>query len=707
MNKFSFYKNGIRSVTPIKDIDMNEFLGMLKGEMNNKQLELVRKETDKDKRNKLKENLAYVTFAGSFYKRANAQLKESSGFACFDYDDIKDLEKLKQELIKDKYTHLLFVSPSANGLKQIVKIPKVEDDEEYKQYWISITKYFNIETNDESPKDISRACYISIDNKPYFNPNSEIYKDKVEKNLLLDLINESEGKTTKKDTSNSGLEYRKCIALLRSGKSREEIYKTMTAYSKWKSSSEQYKTLTFEKAENFVLQEKEKEVVKPKKKFTKKDYENVYNKIIKLLKEFIDMEEEYYPIVSLWIIGTYFHKKFPAYPYLFFNAMKGSGKTRILKLIANLSYNGKLAGSMGEAVMFRKATERTLCIDEFENVGSKEKGDLRLLLNSAYKRGLVVERMKKVKEDYVVEEFEVYCPVAIANIWGMENVLADRCITLILERSTKKEVTKLIENFEENPEFQKIRDELGEMEIEDFSEIYQEWNSYQKSSVTSGINGISVCSVISDNDTSDADTKKKKLYNMINMTDLQGRDLELFFPLYIVSHFVGNKVLTETLEFSKKIVKLRKDLDREENKDVQLIEFIAGYVNTDFISVSVLANEFKAYIGTEDKWLNSTWIGRGLRRLKLVKDHRRTGRTRQVQLKIERAKEKLLMFKDPDEIIEVTKPEDSFKNAKPNSNPEKIKELQEMIKNFKEEKEDPETIKAYEDELEKLNNEKI
>ncbi len=63
----------------------------------------------------------------------------------------------------------------------------------------------------------------------------------------------------KKDTSRSGLEFRKCVALLRLGKTRERIYKTMQAYSKWSTAPEQYKTATFEKAENFVLQEKEKE----------------------------------------------------------------------------------------------------------------------------------------------------------------------------------------------------------------------------------------------------------------------------------------------------------------------------------------------------------------------------------------------------------------------------------------------------------------
>ena len=43
--------------------------------------------------------------------------------------------------------------------------------------------------------------------------------------------------------------------------------------------------------------------------------------------------------------------------------------------------------------------------------------------------------MKKKKtiegEQQVVEEFEPYRPIIMANIWGMDEVLGERCIQLI------------------------------------------------------------------------------------------------------------------------------------------------------------------------------------------------------------------------------------------------------------------------------------
>jgi len=61
--------------------------------------------------------------------------------------------------MKDKYTHLPFVSPSGKGLKCIIKIPEVKSDEEYKQYWISLERHYSFPENDTATKDVARACY--------------------------------------------------------------------------------------------------------------------------------------------------------------------------------------------------------------------------------------------------------------------------------------------------------------------------------------------------------------------------------------------------------------------------------------------------------------------------------------------------------------------------------------------------------------------
>ena len=276
--KFSIYHNGIINTTPNGEIDLKQFLELIKQE--NILVEKIRACKDKNERDKLKSKLSYVTFAGTFETRANNKIMKSSELACFDYDDIEDLEKVKKELIKDKYTHCLFESPSGKGLKLIVKIPEVKNNEEYKQYWVSISEHFKGVKVDQGTKDISRACYLSVDKKPFFNSNSEIYTKKSKENSsLLTTPTENIGE----DKSRSAKEMSAIISLIKKDLPREQVYEEMNVYAKWNEGTEAYKKKTYEKAFDWVEQKNkekgEKKEKKEKKKFINR-YVNEENKII-------------------------------------------------------------------------------------------------------------------------------------------------------------------------------------------------------------------------------------------------------------------------------------------------------------------------------------------------------------------------------------------------------------------------------------------
>ncbi len=416
-----------------------------------------------------------------------------------------------------------------------------------------------------------------------------------------------------------------------------------------------------------------------KEKLTKEDMENLvskdgliryYKKIKLVLKEYMDMDEEHYSLVSLWVLGTYIHRQFSSYPYLYFNAMKGSGKTRLMKIVSNLSYNGKLVGSMTESVLFRTAKDRTLCIDEFENINAKGSENLKLLLNAAYKRGTTIERMSKKKtpegESQVVEAFEVYCPIAMANIWGMDNVLSDRCIGLILEKSSKTQITKLIENFEYDMEFQAIRGGLTRLteNIKEssniFGQLFVEWNDYVKKNVSEGTE-----SFIKEKQNQKKNVSFQRetyipyilyvLFHNINKTNISGRDLELFLPLFIIADMCGDKkILDQTLETAKKIVSEKKESDRDFNKDVKLYDFIAQSVYDNFVGTKTVARDFSYFIGEDEKYNTPRSIGLALNRLKLVIEKRNTGRVRQVRLNVLKAQEKMLMFQEQKDVNDVS-----------------------------------------------------
>lgn len=403
---------------------------------------------------------------------------------------------------------------------------------------------------------------------------------------------------------------------------------------------------------------KKKKTQKVAKELNKEEFGKIikeaYIKINKVLKKYCDLKPSYYNLVSLWIIGTHFHKSFTTYPYLFFNAMKGSGKTRILNIISHLSKGGKLITNISEAVLFRTAKHSTFCIDEFERIGSKEKAILRELLNSAYKFGITVERLKKLKsegsEKYVVEKFDMFCPISMANIWGMENVLADRCIPLTLEKSQNKRITRILENFEFDDDFQAIKDVVSVVCVmlslqNIYKQLIKGWNAYI---------------IRYYNDTNDThythninDTNDTLFYRKIADTSLDSRDLELFFPLFIISSEISGDVLDETIQTAEEIVKERKEEDVYENRDISLIDFLAKQepIN-DFISLSNILKEFKEFLKEseeETKWINSRWLGKALKRLALIKEKRRLGEGREVIINYKKARQKIIMFKDVEE----------------------------------------------------------
>jgi len=417
--------------------------------------------------------------------------------------------------------------------------------------------------------------------------------------------------------------------------------------------------------------EKELEEKLEKTKVTAKLIDS-YNQIKDILRFYLDLNEDYYSLIALWIIGTYFHDNFESFPYLFFNAMRGSGKSKTLRLVCKLSNDGNVMASPTEATLFR--TFGTLGIDEFEGVANKDKGSVRELLNGAYKKGILIQRMKKTKgiagEDYVVENFEVFRPIIMANIWGMEEVLGDRCLTLILEKSDDDMKTRLTEDFENNKLFENVQKTLKECSlymspkelkypnlgtsglkkakcslcsVVSLGNVNTTWNNYisnkHHTTLTTHTTHTTLHTLTTPNN------NQKKLFDKIYDSGIKGRNLELFLPLCFIAEFIGDKVLEELLEIAIKITNDKKHEEETESIDVMVYDFISKQPSgLEFFSVKQLTEQFKTFSDEAEDWLNTKWFGRALKRLGLILSKRRKGYGVEVMLNVVKAKNKLLMF---------------------------------------------------------------
>jgi hypothetical protein len=339
------------------------------------------------------------------------------------------------------------------------------------------------------------------------------------------------------------------------------------------------------------------------------------------------------------------------FPYLFINAMKGSGKTRLLKLIAKLC-NGDVLNSVTEAILFR--TKNCLAIDEFEGVGRKGNEALKELLNSAYKKGIKVKRMKKVKtfagEEQQVEEFDVYRPIVIANIWGMEDVLGDRCIKIILDKSSNPVVTKKIENFSQNPQIQKIqcRKCMKMSFFNVYTPLENAWNYYIKNKYY-----LHLLHTYTNNTNNTNNTELEKVvsnflgfFNRLDESNLNGRVLELSFPLLFIADFLGEEEFNKLLKTLREIESEKKEEDVVENLDVAVLDFVSQELTTGkFITLKGIVQRFREHMQSNEEWINERWMSRALKRLNLMLSKRRTSVGVEILLDIDKALKKMEMFK--------------------------------------------------------------
>lgn len=178
----------------IKDTDTPFFrevgivLNRIKDGVNKDLIKKIRAEKDKSLRNELKKGLPAICFSGKFNKRLDSAIIEHSGLICLDFDNYtrtKDMLQDKELLSKDKYVYSVFISPSGDGLKVLVKIPC--DIDNHKNYFNSLEKHFNSKNFDKSCKNIGRVCYESYDPHVFLNKNSSIW-DKIEDSNYTEVL---------------------------------------------------------------------------------------------------------------------------------------------------------------------------------------------------------------------------------------------------------------------------------------------------------------------------------------------------------------------------------------------------------------------------------------------------------------------------------------------------------------------------------------
>jgi hypothetical protein len=248
---------------------------------------------------------------------------------------------------------------------------------------------------------------------------------------------------------------------------------------------------------------------------------------------------------ALWVAGTYCFPLFNTYPYVHLTGLMQSGKTKLLSLCSNLSFNAFQTANITPACLFRLIEESrsTLFIDEAETLSDRKNSEeIRSILLSGYKKGeLAFRAQKSLNGDFEPRGYEVYSPKMIANIEGLEAVLSSRCITIHMQRGTNETIINREIDVDDNV-WQEIRDDIYPFIMVNWKEIRKQYFEFQ------------------------------------NDTGLTGRELELWKPILCLAKLFADDVFKEMKAFAvEKSAEKNKNLASDEEI---LIETLLSIVDT-------------------------------------------------------------------------------------------------------------------------------
>jgi hypothetical protein len=146
-----------------------------------------------------------------------------------------------------------------------------------------------------------------------------------------------------------------------------------------------------------------------------------------------------YDVLASFSMMTWRIEEFDVVPYIDFLGPKGTGKTRGLELLQQLTYRGWLVTHPTSAVCFYVVDRftPTLLADNYEFWPKETRRDLDGLFNAGYRRGMVVPRRPREGEGNGSEllVYKVYSPKALAGTREPVDSLASRCIRIRTSRN--------------------------------------------------------------------------------------------------------------------------------------------------------------------------------------------------------------------------------------------------------------------------------
>lgn len=166
----------------------------------------------------------------------------------------------------------------------------------------------------------------------------------------------------------------------------------------------------------------------------------LWDKIVSYLKDNCELpDSKLYDVLTAWLFASYVPEVWNMYPYLYLYGISGTGKTRLLFTLKDISYKGIVASNITSASLFRTVSKEmmTLFIDEYQPFvkGNPVLTDINQILDCGYKKGGQVIRTVSVNNQFVTQSFNVCGFKALDSTEMIPNALLSRSIFIRMSKA--------------------------------------------------------------------------------------------------------------------------------------------------------------------------------------------------------------------------------------------------------------------------------
>lgn len=315
----------------------------------------------------------------------------------------------------------------------------------------------------------------------------------------------------------------------------------------------------------------------------------LYQEIKQTLKNYIEFQREaVYGMITAWIIATYFHRCFHAFPFLFIYGKKQSGKSRFLDLLERLSFNamkvkGVSVASLADSI---DGIRGTFLNDQAEELSNKKNTEILGILSDSYTIGGGKRRIVNMSnKGRKIMEFETFGPKAFASIKELDSDLKDRCIEITMLRAIK-----------EYPYPDAYLTIWGDLRDKLYKLLLTSWNTVRDLYQDTG---------------KDVSHRVRELWRpietILRLEDVHGEETKEIKGFFLESM---QETQNELTEYEIELFETLNEMLKGKDKDILTVTDIAEKLKPDYTAMN-----------DKEKRGIQTWIGRTLNQLSLYLRH--------------------------------------------------------------------------------------